>query len=124
MPRSLGFPTKVLYALLATPMRATCPDHPSFNYHHNIWWRIQIYILSNSSRGSIPGVGGEGNLLSSPPRPERLWDPPSLLSSGWRAISPGVKRPGREAHRSPPSSAEVNSRSYTSTPHTSSWRGA
>jgi hypothetical protein len=36
-----------------------------------------------------------------------------------------VKRPGREAGHSPPSSEEVNNAwSYTSTPHTPSWRGA
>jgi hypothetical protein len=45
---------------------------------------------------------GAGN---SPPYPEQLWGPPSLLSNG--ALSLGVKRPGREADRSPPSSAEV-----------------
>jgi hypothetical protein len=32
------------------------------------------------------------------------------------ALSLGVKRPGREADHSPPSSAEVNVWSYTSTP--------
>jgi hypothetical protein len=41
------------------------------------------------------------------------------------ALSLGLKRPGREADYSPPSSAEVkNAWSYTSTPNTSSWRGA
>jgi len=31
---------------------------------------------------------------SSPPHPDRLWSPPSLLSNVYRgAISPGVKRP-------------------------------
>jgi hypothetical protein len=41
------------------------------------------------------------------------------------ALSLGVKRPGREADHSPPSSAEVkNAWNYTSTPNTSSWRGA
>jgi hypothetical protein len=45
--------------------------------------------------GWIPGGGWE--LFSKPPRPERLWGPPSL----------GVKRPGGEADHSPPSSAEV-----------------
>jgi len=44
---------------------------------------------------------------------------------GTGALSPGVKRPGREADHSPPSSAEVkNAWIYTSTTHTSSWRGA
>jgi hypothetical protein len=35
---------------------------------------------------------------------------------GTRGSSLGVKRPGREADHSPPSSAEVNECSYTSTP--------
>jgi hypothetical protein len=39
------------------------------------------------------------------------------------AFSPGVKRPGREAEHSPPTSAEVKKMwIYTSTPHTVSWR--
>jgi hypothetical protein len=38
---------------------------------------------------------------------------------------PGVKRLRREADHSPSSSAEVkNAWRYTSTPNTSSWRGA
>jgi hypothetical protein len=37
------------------------------------------------------------------------------------ALSPGIKRPGREADQSPPSSAEVkNEWCYTSTPNMSS----
>jgi hypothetical protein len=37
--------------------------------------------------------------------PYSVWNPPSLLSNGYRGF--GVKRPGREADHSPPSSAEV-----------------
>jgi hypothetical protein len=50
--------------------------------------------------------------------------PPTQRVPG--ALSLRVKRPGREADHSPPSSAEVkNVWSYTSIlPHTSSWRGA
>jgi hypothetical protein len=41
------------------------------------------------------------------------------------AFSLGIKRLGREADRSPPSSTKVkNAWSYTSTPNTPSWRGA
>jgi hypothetical protein len=65
---------------------------------------------------SIPGRGWE--FFSSPPRPDRFWNPPSLQSNGYQGnLSLGVKRPGREADHSPPSSAEVkNPCSYISTP--------
>jgi hypothetical protein len=36
--------------------------------------------------GSSPGRGWE--FFSSPPRPDRLWDPPSLLSNGYRRLFP------------------------------------
>jgi len=40
------------------------------------------------------------------------------------ALTMGVKRPGREANCSPPSSAEIqNAWSYTSTPPMSPWHG-
>jgi hypothetical protein len=53
-----------------------------------------------------------------PPRPDRLWGPPSLLSDGKQGLFLcGVKRPGRETDHSSPSSAEVqNAWSYTSAP--------
>jgi hypothetical protein len=59
----------------------------------------------SDDRGSIPGGGWE--LLSSTPCPDRLWGPPSLLSNGYRRLFLRVKRPGREADHTPPSSAEV-----------------
>jgi len=58
--------------------------------------------------------------FSSPPPPDRLWDPPQPLVQ-W-ALVPGllfleVKRLGRESNRSLPSSSDVNNAwSYTSTP--------
>jgi hypothetical protein len=62
--------------------------------------------------GSSPGRGWE--FFSSPPCPERLWGPPSLLSNGYQGL---LKRLRREADYSPPSSAEVkNAWSYTSLP--------
>jgi hypothetical protein len=38
------------------------------------------------SRVRFPAGGWE--LFSSPPRPERLWGPPSLLSNGYQALFP------------------------------------
>jgi hypothetical protein len=46
-------------------------------------------------------------IFSSPRRPERLWGSPSLLSNEYRALSPKVKRPEREADHLPPTSAKV-----------------
>jgi hypothetical protein len=52
---------------------------------------------------------------------------PTQLPIQWvpGTLSPGIKRPRREAYHSPPSSAEVNNAwRYTSAPNTSSCRGA
>jgi hypothetical protein len=53
-----------------------------------------------------------------PTQPPIYWSPGSL--------SLGVKRPGREADHSPPSSAEVKERVelYFHSPNTPSWRSA
>jgi hypothetical protein len=56
------------------------------------------------------GVRGpvESRIFSPQRRPDRLLDPSSLLSNGYRgALSPVVKRTGREADHSPPTSAVV-----------------
>jgi hypothetical protein len=58
-------------------------------------------------------------IFSSPRRPGRLWGPLNLLSNGYGGGVSflEVKRPGREADHSPPTSAEVKKMwSYTSTP--------
>jgi hypothetical protein len=47
-------------------------------------------------------------IFSSPCLLDRSWRPPTFLSNEYRgALSPGIKRLGREADHSPPTSAEV-----------------
>jgi hypothetical protein len=59
-------------------------------------------VLDNREVGVRVSV--ESRMLPSPYRPDRLWGPPGLLYKGVSgALSPGVKRPGREA----PTSAGV-----------------
>jgi hypothetical protein len=61
--------------------------------------------------------GWEGIFFSSEPRSDRLWGPDSLISDEQGVLSPDLKRPGREADYSPPSSEEIkNDWSYTPTP--------
>jgi hypothetical protein len=78
------------------------------------WYRAGLWAVWPG--GSSPAGGWE--FFSSPPSSDHLWGLPSLPSNGYRGWGPslGVKRPGREADHSPPTSAEVkNVWSYTST---------
>jgi hypothetical protein len=65
------------------------------------------YGLDDRGFGVRVPVGSR--IFSSPCCPDQLWGPPNLLSNQWvpGALSPRVKRPGREADHSPPASAEV-----------------
>jgi hypothetical protein len=73
---------------------------------------VQRWATSWMIGVSSPGRGWK--FFSSPPHPDRLCGPPSLLSRG---SSLGLKRPGHEGDHSSPSSAEVNNAwSYISTP--------
>ena len=63
-------------------------------------------------RGSNPS-GGE--IFRT--RPDRPWDPPSLLYNGHRVSFPGVKRPGRGVDYPPhPAPRLKEEYSYASTP--------
>jgi hypothetical protein len=73
------------------------------------------YGLSYREVGVRVPVGS--NIFTSPYRPDRLWGPLSLLSNGYRGLTPGVKRQGCDADHSPPTNAEVKKMwIYTSTP--------
>jgi len=65
-------------------------------------WTIDVRFPAGNGKGREGG-----DLLSSSPRPDRLWSPPILLSNGYWSPSTGMKRPGREADHPLPSSAEV-----------------
>jgi hypothetical protein len=59
---------------------------------------------------------GVKRFLSSPKRPDWLWNPPSLLFSVYWTSFPGVKRTGSEVKHSPPSSIHFKDEwSYIST---------
>jgi hypothetical protein len=91
---------------LADSLRRTC------------CWKLRL-----DDRGSIPCGGNDGIFFSSPPRPNRLWGPPSQWVPG--ALAPGVKRPVLEFDHSPTSSAESGMRRpIPPFPSTSSWSGA
>jgi hypothetical protein len=45
-------------------------------------------------RGVGVRVPGGSRIFSSPRRPDRFWGPPSLLSNGYRGLSPGGKAAG------------------------------
>jgi hypothetical protein len=75
-------------------------------------------MQNNNRRTSIPYTGWtvrclnpstEKRFVFPPKRPDRLWDPPSLLFNGYREGDsfPGVKREEREAGHSPPCRAQV-----------------
>jgi hypothetical protein len=88
--------------------------------------------MYNKSRGSAVGITTGyglndrgvgvrvpvGSRIFTSYRPDRLNGPPSLLSNWYWGLFPlGLKRQGREAYNSSPTSAEANKTwVYTSTP--------
>jgi hypothetical protein len=119
-----GFLTKIFYAFLISRMWATRPPKQL----SLIWWpysyliRIRISSVSTQTRLRAGRLG-----FSS--RKGQWWDfslrhPAQIGPGAHQASYPmgtegsyiGVKRPGREADHSPPSSAEAkNAGTYTST---------
>jgi hypothetical protein len=67
--------------------------------------RVKNFLFSKSSRLALRST-----------QPHIQWVP--------GALSPGVKRPGREVDHSPTSAEVMKMWIYTSTPHTPSWRSA
>jgi hypothetical protein len=84
---------------------------------------VTDYGLNGRGAGVRVPVGAR--IFFSQLRPHQFWGPPSLLSNEYReALSPWVKRPGREADHLPPASAEVRNtwiHCYTSHPHVPSY---
>jgi hypothetical protein len=74
----------------------------------------QLVHRATRNQCSIPGRGKQ--FFFSLQRSDRLWGQPCILSNGYRCSLFGIKRPGRDVDRCPPSSAKVNAWSYTSTP--------
>jgi hypothetical protein len=86
---------------------------------------VTARIFLHSKKG-IMSVDTRSILQSTVETICRLWGLPSLLSNGYRGLfTLRVKRPGREADHSPPSSAGINNGgTIPPLPHTSSWHGA
>jgi hypothetical protein len=68
-------------------------------------------------RGARVRVSVGSRISPTPQHPDQLWGPHSLLCNGYQALFPWVKRSGREAYHSSPTSAEAKKMwIYTSTP--------
>jgi hypothetical protein len=97
-----------------------------FRYQPHLLYGCETWslILGEDSRFRFPA--GAGNILFTTASRTALGStqPPSQWVPG--DLSLGVKRTGREADPSPPSSAEVKEgrKLYLHSPNTTSWRGA
>jgi hypothetical protein len=82
-------------------------------------WDSSVLGRGMDGWGSIPDKDKRFSLLQCP---DRLWGPPTLLSSGYQGLFP---RPGQEADYLSLFGAEVkNGGAIPPFPHTSSWRDA
>jgi hypothetical protein len=99
-----------------SPSTSVSPANHSTNF-------FLIIITRGWNNRSIGGRRQSGPSWT-PPQLYKLKNNYSYTMGTGRSFS-GVKRPGREADHSPPTSAEVKKMwVYTSTPHTPSWRSA
>jgi hypothetical protein len=100
-----------------------CFKHPQsctvFYYDHRIHFYPLLATWLSYGLDDRGQFSADGQIFFSfSQRPDRLWGPPRLPSSGYRVLFEGIKRPRRETDHSPRSCAEVNSVwSYSSTPH-------
>jgi hypothetical protein len=70
-----------------------------------MWVEIAHSVKRLATGWTVQGANpGEGEIFRT--RPDWPWGPPSLLYNGYRSFQ-GVKRPGRDADHTPPSSTEV-----------------
>jgi hypothetical protein len=94
--------------------------------HVKAWHSFEHVIRTGNrldGRGSIPGRDKIFLFFIVSRQVMEITQPPVQWVPG--TISPGIKRAGREADHSPPSSAEdKNGRSIPPLPHTSSWHSA
>jgi hypothetical protein len=114
----------LLYTILhsATRIYAPTTNHNTLHFY-SVGTALGYGLDDRSSRVRFPaGLGllftTASRMVLGPTQPPIQW----VLG----ALSLGVKRPGREADHSPPSSVEVREcvELYLHSPNTSSWRGA
>jgi hypothetical protein len=113
-------PNGAAFSRSAAVESVVCPFQFSFLYSRSR--DSSIGIATGWTAGVRFSVGARDFSLQCPDR-QKSTQPPIQWVSG--SPSTEVKRPGRKADHSTPSSAEVkNSRAVTPLPCTSSWRGA
>jgi hypothetical protein len=89
-----------------------------------VLWKRREILVRIATRYGMDGPGSNpcvGEIFST--RPDRPWDPPSLLYNGNRVSFPGVKRPGLGEDHPPSSTSGVRERVelYLYSPSGPSW---